>query len=57
MDERDYIIRHIDGDYAHLERTDAREDELLIVARALLPEAADEGTRLKWACLQYEIID
>ena len=57
MDERYYIIRRIDGDYAHLERTDVREDELLIVARALLPEAADEGTRLRWAFLQYEIID
>lgn len=57
MDERYYIIRRIDGDYAHLERTDAHEDELLLVARALLPDAADEGTRLKWAFLQYEIID
>lgn len=57
MDERYYIIRRIDGDYAHLERTDAQEDELLLVARALLPDAADEGTRLRWALLQYEIID
>ena len=57
MDERYYIIRRIDGDYAHLERTDAQEDELLLVARALLPDAAYEGTRLRWAFLQYEIID
>ena len=57
MDERYYIIRRIDGDYAHLERTDAQEDELLLVARALLPDTADEGTRLRWALLQYEIID
>jgi len=55
MDERHYIVRRIDGDYAYLERTDMREDELLIVARALLPEAIDEGMRLRWAFLSYEI--
>lgn len=57
MDERYYTVRRIDGDYAYLERTDMREDELLIVARALLPEAIDEGTNLKWAFLCYEIVD
>ena len=57
MNERFYIVKRIDGDYAYLERTDEREDELLIVARALLPEAIDEGTRLKWAFLTYEIIE
>ena len=57
MDERYYIIRRIDGDYTHLERTDAHEDELLLVARALLPDAADDGIRLKWAFFQYEIIE
>lgn len=57
MDERYYIVKRIDGDYAYLERTDEREDELLIVARALLPEAIDEGAKLKWAFLTYEIVD
>jgi len=57
MDERYYTVRRIDGDYAYLERTDAHEDELLIVARALLPEAIDEGTNLKWAFLSYEIVE
>lgn len=57
MDERFYCVKRIDGDYAYLERTDVREDELLIVARALLPEAIDEGTKLKWAFLTYEIIE
>ena len=56
MDERFYVVRRIDGDYAYLERTDAKEDDLLIVARALLPEETDEGTRLKWAFLTYEIV-
>ena len=57
MDERFYVVKRIDGDYAYLERTDVHEDELLIVARALLPEETDEGTKLKWAFLTYEIIE
>jgi len=56
MDERFYRVARIDGDYAYLERTDEKEDELLIVARALLPEEIDEGTQLRWAFLTYEII-
>ena len=57
MDERFYVVKRIDGDYAYLERTDVKEDELLIVARALLPEEIDEGVKLKWAFLTYEVID
>ena len=57
MEERFYAVKRIDGDYAYLERTDSHEDELLIVARALLPEGIDEGTKLKWAFLTYEIIE
>ena len=56
METRYYTVARIDGDYAWLERTDAREDELLIVARALLPEDIDEGTRLKYEMLQYGIL-
>lgn len=56
METKYYIVARIDGDYAWLERTDRQEDELMPVARALLPEAIDEGTRLKWEMLQYEII-
>lgn len=56
MDERYYTVKRIDGDYAFLERTDVQEDELLCVARALLPEETDEGTNLKWAFLTYEIV-
>lgn len=57
MDERYYTVSRLDGDYAFLQRTDVQEDELLCVARALLPEATDEGTKLKWAFLTYEIVD
>ena len=56
METRYYVVASIDGDYAWLRRTDEREDELLIVARALLPEDIDEGTNLKYEMLQYEIV-
>ena len=57
MDERYYTVARLDGDYAFLQRTDIPENELLCVARALLPEAIDEGTKLKWFMLTYEIVE
>ena len=56
METKYYIVARIDGDYAWLNRTDA-EEEPLFIARALLPEAIDEGTKLKYEMLQYEIIE
>ena len=50
-----HIVARIDGDYAWLNRTDA-EEEPLFIARALLPEEIDEGTKLKYEMLQYEIL-
>ena len=57
METRYYVVARIDGDYAWLRREDAQEEELMNVARALLPEAIDEGTYLKYEMLSYEIID
>jgi len=57
MDKRYYTVARLDGDYAFLQRTDVQENELLCVARALLPEEIDEGTKLKWFMLTYEIVD
>lgn len=51
-----YIVESIDGDYAHLKRTDIEEEELKLVARALLPEEITEGSYLKYEMLQYSII-
>ena len=42
METKYYTVARIDGDYAWLARTDAPEEDLLIVARALLPEDIDE---------------
>ena len=55
METKYYIVARIDGDYAWLKRTDA-EEELMFIARALLPEEIDEGTKLKYEMLQYEIL-
>lgn len=51
-----YEVIRIDGDYAHLKRTDEEECELKFVARALLPDGIGEGSRLKYELLQYEIV-
>ena len=49
----DYIVESIDGDYAHLRRTDLPEEELKLVARALLPFDITEGCRLHYEMMQY----
>ena len=43
----------IDGDYANLKRTDAPSDDLRVVARALLPEEINEGSRLRYEMFEY----
>ncbi len=57
METKYYIIIRIDGDYAWLQRTDTdKQEEPVFIARALLPEGINEGTKLKSEFLQYEII-
>ncbi len=55
MEPKEYVVEMIDGDYAHLRRIDKEEQELKLVARALLPEEITEGIRLHYEMLQYEI--
>lgn len=52
-----YEVVSIDGDYANLERTDIKLDDLKLVARALLPAEITVGSRLKYELMQYEIIE
>lgn len=52
-----YEVALMDGDYAHLRRTDMELDELFLVARALLPDGIKEGTKLKYEMLEYTIIE
>ena len=63
MNKFEYIIEEIDGDYAHLRRTDTEasetgaDQELKLVARALLPPEITEGTRLLYEWMQYSILE
>lgn len=43
----DYIVKQIDGEYAHLQNLDGSEEDKL-VARALLPNGIAEGTKLHY---------
>lgn len=52
----EYVVARIEGDYAVLHRTDAESAEEKLVARALLPAEINEGTRLRYECLAYEIM-
>lgn len=51
-----YEVVNIEGDYANLRRTDIENDDLKLVARALLPSEIMEGSKLKYELLQYELI-
>lgn len=51
----DYIVKQIDGDYAHLQRTDQPEEEMKVVARALLPAEIYEGCELHYELMQYSM--
>ena len=51
----EYKVLSIDGDYAHLQRTDIPEEEPKLVARALLPPEIYEGCLLHYEMLQYEM--
>lgn len=51
----DYKVLSIDGDYAHLERQDAAENEPKLVARALLPAEIYEVCILHYEMMQYEM--
>lgn len=55
MNRFEYVVVSIDGDYAHLQRTDVETDELKLVARALLPAEITEGTKLLYEWMQYSI--
>ena len=52
----DYVVKKIDGDYAILQRTDAKDFEEKLVARALLPGDIVEGSKLHYESLMYEIV-
>ena len=52
-----FEVEKIDGDYAYLRRTDEGQTEPKLVARALLPDAINEGSLLKYEMLQYTMVE
>ena len=57
MNRFEYIVESIDGEYAHLRRTDIESDELKLVVRALRPTEIMEGTKLLYEWMQYSIME
>ena len=57
FDAREYVVKSIDGDYAHLQKVKEEDGDLKLVARALLPETIREGSHLKYEMLQYSLLD
>ena len=58
MEPKLYVVSRIDGDYAYLKRIDtaSEPDDELFIALALLPEGADEGSRLRYEMLEYTLL-
>lgn len=54
MEPKDYIVDKIDGEYAHLKNL--ADGEIMLIARALIPEESDEGTILHWENFIYSLI-
>ncbi len=52
----DYVVEQIDGDYARLVRLDAPDEEAKLVARALLPDGIEEGTKLHYEMFEYSVL-
>lgn len=47
----------IDGDYANLKRIDVQSDDIKVVARALLPESINEGSKLEYEMFEYILVE
>ncbi len=55
FEKREYLVKRLDGDYAYLEWTEEPTEELKCVARALLPEEIQEGSRLIYEMMEYTL--
>lgn len=56
LEAQEYTVERIDGDYAYLRNDRDSGAELKCVARALLPEEINEGSRLHYEMMSYEMI-
>ena len=56
MEQHDYIVTDIQGDYAYLQQTDTISAEPFQVALALLPPETDIGTKLRGFMGFFEVV-
>ena len=54
MEEKDYIVIRIEGEYAYLRQESGGE---VMIALFLLPDGVDIGTRLRCENFAYEIVE
>ncbi len=57
MEEKDYVVFKIDGEYAYLREIGKGEESDVFIAIALLPQGADVGSKLHSAFFEYTLID
>lgn len=57
MEKMYFEVILIDGDYANLKRIDSESDDVRVVARALLPDSINEGSRLVYEMFEYSLAD
>lgn len=57
MDKMLFEVVLIDGDYANLKRIDVQSDDIKVVARALLPESINEGSKLEYEMFEYILVE
>lgn len=53
MEEKDYVVDRIEGEYAILKELE--NDNELFIAMALLPMGVDVGTKLHFANFEYTV--
>ncbi|MBQ4312070.1 MAG: chorismate--pyruvate lyase [Oscillospiraceae bacterium] len=57
MEQHDFTVTDIQGDYAFLRQTDQENDGTFQVAMALLPPETDIGTKLRGFMGMFEVIE
>ena len=57
MEEKDYVVTKIDGEYVYLREVDKGEDTDVYVALYLLPLGITIGSKLHSAFFEYTLID
>lgn len=56
MEQHDFIVKDIQGDYAYLLQIDDDSSEPFQVAMALLPPEIDIGTKLRGFMGMFEVV-